>query len=259
LAALTQPTSPDRPPGHTQPTDPDRAPASGLALRSVRGDRPSLADLAYDALAEAIFDRKINPGARLRIEALAAELEMSITPVREALARTAAVGLTRQDTNRGYTVAPVLDAAQFHQLYAARRAIESAAVRGTGETPAAWIADLAPANVRPLRSLLSKMARAGHGASYSDYSYFSRLDHELHVRLIELGGNPFLLTAFESLNFHLHMSRLYSGAGVADYDEAHAEHTAIIDALDRRDGLTLWRSCEAHMLGAEARLVSLIG
>jgi DNA-binding GntR family transcriptional regulator len=79
------------------------------------------------------------------------------------------------------------------------------------------------------------------------------------VRLIQLGGNPFLLTAFESLNFHLHMSRLYAGAGVADHDKAHAEHTAIIDALDQRDGLTLWRSCEDHMLGAEARLVSLIG
>ena len=228
-------------------------------LGRVRAERPSLADLAYDALTEAIFDRRIKPGARLRIDALAAELQMSITPVREALARTAAVGLTRLDANRGYTVAPVLDTAQFHQLYAARRAIESAAVRGTGQAPAAWVADLDRTSIRPLRSLLSKMARVGHSASYSDYSYFSRLDHELHVRLIQFSGNPFLLTAFESLNFHLHMSRLYSGAGVADYDEAHAEHTAIIDALDRCDGPTLRRSCEAHMLGAEARLVSLIG
>jgi DNA-binding GntR family transcriptional regulator len=235
------------------------SPGPGPTLRRVRGDRPSLADLAYEALTEAIFDRKIMPGERLRVEALAAQLEMSITPVREALARTAAVGLTRLDTNRGYTVAPVLDTAQFHQLYAARRVVESAAVRGAGEVPAAWVANLAPASVRPLRSLVSKMARAGRGASYSDYSYFSRLDHELHVRIIQLAANPFLLTAFESLNFHLHMSRLYSGAGVADYDEAHAEHTAIIDALERRDGATLWQSCETHMLGAEARLVSLIG
>jgi DNA-binding GntR family transcriptional regulator len=228
-------------------------------LRRVRADRPSLADLAYDALAEAIFDRKINPGERLRIDALAAELEMSITPVREALARTAAVGLTRLDAHRGYTVTPLLDTDGFHQLYAARRAIESAAVRGTGEEPAAWVADVDQASVKSLRSLLSKMAKMGRGASYSEYSYFSRLDHDLHVRLIQFSGNPFLLTAFASLNFHLHMSRLYAGAGVADYDEAHAEHTAIIDALDRRDGRTLWRSCETHMLGAESRLVSLFG
>lgn len=233
--------------------------AAGPVLRRVRADRPSLADLAYDALAEAIHNRAIKPGERLRIDALAAELGMSITPVREALARTAAAGLTRLDANRGYAVAPALDADGFHQLYAARRAVESAAVRGAGDEPAAWVRDLDPASVRPLRSLLSAMAELGRGASYAEYSHFSRLDHDLHVRLIRLSGNPFLLTAFESLNFHLHMSRLYAGAGVADYDEAHAEHTAIIDALDRRDGLTLVRSCENHMLGAEARLLSLTG
>jgi DNA-binding GntR family transcriptional regulator/kynurenine formamidase len=223
-----------------------------------RSSRSSLADLAYEALTEAIFSREIEPGARLRIDALAAELEMSITPVREALARTAAVGLTRLDVNRGYTVTPLLDATAFHQLFAARRTIESAAIKGAGQTPGAWLDGLAPAAVSPLRSLISEMARTGHGGSYSDYSSFSQLDHQLHVRLIQLAGNPFFLAAFESLNFHLHMSRLYAGPGVTDYDEAHAEHTAIVDALDRHDGMALWQSCERHMLGAEARLVSLL-
>lgn len=236
-----------------------RRPPPGPVLRRVRGDRSSLAELAYEALVEAISDRKIKPGARLRIDALAAELEMSITPVREALARTAAVGLTRLDANRGYTVAPLLDAAQFHQLYEARRTIEAAAIRGTGQAPAAWVANVTAASVRSLRSLLSDMERSGRGASYSDYSGFSRLDHDLHVRLIQLGGNPFLLTAFESLNFHLHMSRLYTGEGVTDFDEAHAEHTAIIDALEQHDGPRLWRSCDAHMRSSETRLVSLLG
>lgn len=224
-----------------------------------RGIRSSLADLAYEAVTEAIFDRTIEPGARLRIEALAAELDMSITPVREALARTTAIGLTRLDANRGYTVTPILDAAAFHQLFQARRTIESGAIRGPGESPGAWLESVARADIEPLRSLIATMAKAGHGVNYSDYSAFSRLDHELHVRLIRLTGNPFLLTAFESLNFHMHMSRLYAGAGVTDYDEAHAEHTAIVDALDQHDGMTLWRSCERHMLGAEARLVSLLG
>lgn len=232
---------------------------SESALRRVRGDRSSLAELAYGALVEAIFDRKIKPGARLRIDALAAELEMSITPVREALARTAAVGLTRLDANRGYTVTPALDTAGFHQLYEARRAIEAAAIRGAAQRPAAWVANLDADSIGPLRTLLAKMAKTGRGASYCDYSHFSRLDHELHVRLIELGGNPFLLAAFESLNFHLHMSRLYAGKGVTDYDQAHTEHTAMVDALDRRDGAVLWRSCEAHMRGSETRLVSLLG
>jgi DNA-binding GntR family transcriptional regulator len=227
-------------------------------LRPRQNDRASLTDVAYDAVVEAIFDRQIEPGARLRIDALAAELGVSITPVREALARTTAAGLTRLDVNRGYSVTPVLDADGFHQLFAARRTIESAAVRGEEHAPAAWVSRLAPTELRGLRSLVAKMSKVEHGASYADYSKFSRLDHQLHFHLVRLGGNKFYATAWESLHFHLHMSRLYAGAGVVDYDDAHSEHAAIAAALEARNGPALWRSCEAHISRAEKRLISLV-
>lgn len=220
--------------------------------------RGSLVDVAYDAIAEAIFNHRLEPGARLRIEALSADLGMSITPVREALTRTGAAGLTRLDVNRGHTVTPILDAASFHQLFAARRTIESAAVRGTERSPAAWVSQLTSEDIRSLRAQVKEMSKVGHGARYADYSRFSQLDHELHLRLVRLGGNPFFITAFVSLNFHLHMSRLYAGAGVVDYDDAQAEHAAIIDALDRHDGSSVWQACKTHILQAEKRLLPLL-
>lgn len=220
--------------------------------------RASLVDIAYDAIAEAIFDRRIEPGARLRIDALAAELGVSITPVREALARTTTAGLTRLDVNRGHTVTPILDAASFHQLFAARRTIEAAAVRGSGRSPAAWVAQLSTDDARSLRSLVREMSKVGHSSRYADYSRFSRLDHELHVRLVQLGGNPFYSTAFASLNFHLHMSRLYGGAGVVDYDDAQTEHIAIVEALEHRDGSAVWQACSSHIVQAEKRLLPLL-
>jgi DNA-binding GntR family transcriptional regulator len=220
--------------------------------------RASLADVAYDAIAESIFDRRIEPGARLRIDALADELGMSITPIREALARTSAVGLTRLDANRGYTVTPILSAAAFHQLFAARRTIESNAVRGSGRAPAGWAAEVTVEQVRPLRSRIIKMSRMGRSMRYVEYSRFSRLDHELHRHLIGLGGNPFFVTAFESLNFHLHMSRLYADVGVADFEQAQLEHTAIVDALLSNEGPAVWRACQSHMLQAEGRLLPLL-
>lgn len=231
-----------------------------MTERVVRlpSSRTSLVDVAFDAIIEAIFDRRIEPGARVRIDGLAGELDMSITPVREALARTAVAGLTSLDINRGYTVTPLLDSAAFHQLFTARRAIESAAVRGDERTPAAWAARLGLPELRHLRSLVTKMAKVGQGRRYADYSRFSQLDHELHLQLLRLGGNRFFVTAFESLNFHLHMSRLYAGAGVVDYDDAHAEHVAIVNALEQGDCQSVWRSCQAHMVRAEKRLLPLL-
>lgn len=217
----------------------------------------SLVDLAYEAVTRAIFDRRLEPGARLRIDALAAELETSITPVREALARTTASGLTRLDPNRGYTVTPLLDVVAFHQLFRARRTIESAALHGDEAVPAVWVRQLPEADIQSLRELVDRMTAAGHGATYPDYSRFSRLDHALHLRLVQLAGNRFFVTAWESLHFHLHMSRLYSKDGVVDYDDAQAEHVAIVEAVSRRDPEAIWTACEAHMSGAENRLVSL--
>lgn len=223
-----------------------------------RANRASLVDVAYEAIAESVFDRRIEPGARLRIDALAAELDMSITPIREALARTSAVGLTRLDANRGYTVTPILDTAAFHQLFAARRMIESGAVRSSERTPAAWAARVPPEQVRALRSHVTRMSKIGHGTRYADYSRFSRLDHELHRQLVGMSGNPFLVTAFESLHFHLHMSRLYAGAGIVDFEDAQAEHIAIVEALESNDGPAVWRACQGHMTQAERRLLPLL-
>jgi len=220
--------------------------------------RTSLPEIAYDAITEAIFTRRIEPGARLLIDHLAADLEMSITPVREALARTTAAGLTRRDANRGYTVEPLLDADGFHLLFAARRTIELAAITGTGDTPARWLADLPNAQLRAIRGTLTRMAKLSTASTYASYSRFSQLDNELHFALVRNAGNPFLATAWDSLHFHLHMSRLYGNAGVVDYEDAHAEHCAIVDAVTNRDGEALCRACEAHMTGAEHRLAALL-
>jgi len=47
----------------------------------------SLADIAYNALIEAIINQEFQPGAQVSIDSLARQLNMSNTPVREALMR----------------------------------------------------------------------------------------------------------------------------------------------------------------------------
>jgi DNA-binding GntR family transcriptional regulator len=94
-----------------------------------RAASPSLVDVAYDAMLEGIFERGLLPGSRITIDALAKQLEMSITPVREALARLAAQRLVVWEENRGFTVAPLLSKQRYHDLYEAREFLELACVR----------------------------------------------------------------------------------------------------------------------------------
>jgi DNA-binding GntR family transcriptional regulator len=214
--------------------------------------RASLVDLAHESLLEAIFDRQLEPGARLGIDVLAERLGMSITPVREALNRLSTQGLVAQTANRGFTVAPTLSPAEFHSLFAARRVIEVAASRGA--SPRECPSRLREEAVR----LASSMHDSDHGKTYRDFAAFTRQDHAFHRAIVSMSGNRFLLDAWSCLNFHLHVSRLYAGEGVIDYADALREHDDIVDALLADDPDLLAEAVEEHIVRAESRLVRLL-
>src|SRR4051794_35592652 len=84
----------------------------------------SLADIAYNALLEAVINQEFAPGAQVSIDNLARELNMSNTPVREALMRANGEGLVAQKTNHGFVVADILTPQEMHQLFDVRHTLE---------------------------------------------------------------------------------------------------------------------------------------
>jgi DNA-binding GntR family transcriptional regulator len=223
--------------------------ASDALARISRQQLPSLAEAAYEAIVQAIIDRELTPGTRLRIEALSRALEMSNTPIREALSRVAAQRLVSQDTNRGFTVAPLLDRAAYHQLFEVRHLLETHAI--THATPD-------PQRAERLVAMAERMPAMEHGAFYSDFRDFSHTDREFHRTLIEMAGNPFIQRAWDDLHFHLHVGRLYVGVGVIDFSDALEEHRAIARAVHAGDMERAVRAAANHIEQAERRLRRLI-
>jgi DNA-binding GntR family transcriptional regulator len=205
--------------------------------------------LAYEAIVEAIVDRRLEPGARLSVETLATQLEMSTTPVREALMRTVAERLVIQDRNRGFTVAPLLSESAYHQLFEVRRLLELHAVR-THEPNAATVAQLT--------RLVATMSAMEHGPDYRYFRAFSKADSQFHYELVSMSGNAFLIQSWKNLHFHLHVGRLYAGTGVIDFSDAIAEHTAIIHALQTADKQYIVDIVDNHISYAEHRLRILV-
>jgi len=74
-------------------------------------DTPELkntkASLLVDRLRESILSGELRPGTKINLDNLRREFKVSLSPLREALARLIAVGLVELHNNRGYTVAPV--------------------------------------------------------------------------------------------------------------------------------------------------------
>jgi DNA-binding GntR family transcriptional regulator len=88
----------------------------------------SIVDRVYESVRTRILDGSLERGARLRQEALAAELGVSRTPLREALRRLASEGLVELEPNRGARI-PDLSRADMLSAYEARLALEPGAAR----------------------------------------------------------------------------------------------------------------------------------
>lgn len=218
----------------------------------------SLQVIAYETIREQIFEQSIEPGSRILIDHIAKDLSMSITPVREALARLAADGLVYSDPNKGFTVAPLLSSAEFHDLFYCRAVIERAALGSDGIYSRDWLATVSDAEIGELTEVVHEMEKLGATDVYQDYSRFSLLDHQFHRQLIQMTGNTFLLAAWEGTHFHLHMSRLYAGRGIVDSREAEQEHFEILQAIIARDRTQIVESSSKHLEGAEVRLLPLL-
>lgn len=243
---------------------PDGAVTPGEVIADNNFARPrqswvSMVDIAYNGLLEAISEGRLGGGSRLDIKTAASQLGMSATPVREALARLHTQGVISLDANRGYRVAAALNEVEFHELYAARRVIEIGALRAARSAHSSRPRVKASQEELKELSELERVARSSrHGPRYADYFDFTRADAQFHATVMSLAKNPFLEASWKALNFHLHVSRLYAGAGVIDYAEAQLEHGAILEAVAAGNYKELILACQNHIDNSEARLARLV-
>ena len=117
----------------------------------------SIVDRVYESVRSRILDGSLERGARLRQEALAAELGVSRTPLREALRRLASEGLVELEPNRGARI-PDLSHADMVTAYEARLALEPGAARLAAANPD-------PVALERMRAAIARHRRADHAAS----------------------------------------------------------------------------------------------
>ena len=210
-------------------------------------ERRGLVDAAYEGLKELILDQRVAPGEHLNIDAMAPQMGISQTPIREALARLEAEGLVVKVPPRGrYLVAPLLDAVAFGHLYEMRLLLEPRAAALTASRMDEGVA-------AGLERALAGMRTGGRGGTYREYRDFSSHDAAFHHGVAVGSGNPMLADAITRLRSHHQLARLYRDRGV-DADEGIAEHELILDALRARDTRRAERAMRAHVRGSHDRL-----
>lgn len=223
----------------------------GVSVDQVDGGvvRPtSISDGVHQRIYEKLMALEIAPGARILIDGLARELNVSQTPVREALNRLEREGLVRKAHLVGYSAAPQLTQKEFEDLYSFRLMIEPESARQ------ACLA-LTPESLERLELAAAEMEKVEQPVDRNiRYSQFARADGHFHDEILKVAGNEVVRHALADQHVHLHIFRLMFHRRVTQ--EALEEHAELLAAFRAGDADAAHAAMRNHISRSRDRLVA---
>lgn len=199
------------------------------------GGRQTAHEYVLRVLRRAILNGDLRGGSRLVQAELAAMLDVSTTPVREALRDLATEGLVQFDPHRG-AIVPELSAEDAREIYEIRRVLEPLAMRQA-------VPNLSDALIARLRKLHESMLAEPHSVDWVDRN------RVFHMAVYETAASPRLAGIIRNLQ---DASVMYIGASLHQQpglrDKANHDHEEILDALEKRNVEAAVKALEDHLL-----------
>lgn len=199
---------------------------------------------AYATLRERLLRFAIAPNERINEVTLAAELDISRTPLREALNRLVAEGLLA-DRGRGFS-APDLEAGLVRDLMEARLEVECGVVRLACQR----------ADDEALAALGRFLAESAAESPDASVDRLVELDIGFHATLATLSENQVLGKILANLNDRIHLIRWIAMEGRRE--ETQREHRAILERVRARDAEGASALMRAHIIHRKDDILAAI-
>lgn len=202
---------------------------------------------AYLAIRHAIRNLKLAPGQTILEREMAELLEMSRTPIREALVRLEIEGWVHLVPRRGFIVAPLV-ADELRQIYEIVEALEGiasqlATKRSTDE------------QLDYLEKLIFEQEKA---LNKGDLLAWINLDDQFHNYIVNMANNPRLSGIVESLSDQLYRARLYTISHRTLPKQSVREHKSILSVMKIKDLEAVKKIIQSHRHRAKNEILNII-
>ena len=207
-------------------------------------DSKSLIEEAYREIKRLMLHRKLVPGQKLPYRELIDLLQMSKTPIINALNRLEQEGFITSETNRGYMVKPI-DPKEVMDAYEVRSALEAKAVQQA-------VVMGKPADMSLLKDKLH---------AYEDYSpprldqKKLALDGEFHLQIAEISGNKVLKYLLRRNFEHIILRARLELFAPERMISSSKEHRALLTSMKRKDIQKSLTIIEEHVQRARDNMV----
>jgi DNA-binding GntR family transcriptional regulator len=207
-----------------------------LSPRNAIAVQEHLRDQVAHALRAAVIAGELRPGLVYSAPALAADLGVSATPVREAMLDLAREGLVQAVRNKGFRITEVT-ARELDEYTEIRELIEVPTIGRVTATASAG-------QLQALRPLAEEIVR---GAARHDMIAYLEADRRFHLDLLALAGNAHLVKVVGDLRKR---SRLYGLAGLDEKGrlvESAREHVELLDLMLAGDAAGAQECMRRHL------------
>lgn len=206
----------------------------------------TLKDRVYDMLREAIIEMNIyDDGADLRLDerSMADQLQVSRTPLREALTRLEQEGFVEIRPRKGvFVIRKTLD--EIQDMIVAWAALESMAARLAVDV----------ASDADIRALRKHALRHSESSASADLSEYSEANIKFHQMILEMSGCRLLASMADGLFMHMHSVRRRALEENDRATRSVVDHMSIIEALEARNADLAERLVREHTMRLHAHV-----
>ena len=213
----------------------------------------TIAERVYESLLEKILSGRLEPGSKVVIDRIARDFDVSLIPVREALARLNEHGVLKHSTHKGYQVTPTPSANEYAALFRARLAIEYGAMY-------VGFANITPRVLQRLKEINTRISAIDTNSSKADaFENFLTLNNAFHFELVSLAASQPLIKAYERVGYGPQIGRKMYKRGAPDKENNLEEHRQIIEAMESGQKAVALEQLENHIVSGMGRFLNTIG
>ncbi|MEW9672212.1 GntR family transcriptional regulator [Ammoniphilus sp. 3BR4] len=204
--------------------------------------RLTLSDMVYEEVRRRIVSLSLKPGDMIFENVVAAEFEVSRTPIREAFRKLENDELIRILPQRGARIMK-LSLQKIEEAQFVRESLETSAF-----AKAARIWDVQDQVCQQAEArILENIEKQKKVIQEQDYFSYVRLDEEFHDSIIEVTGNQTLLSVISSMRAHLNRLRYLELQEARHEQQSTDQHVAIFNALREKDARKTVKLLQGHL------------
>lgn len=205
----------------------------------------SLRQQVYQCLKQIILKGDLASGERVIETKLAEQLQVSRTPIREAISQLKREKLIVSKPNGGFKVA-TLSVQDAIQLYDCRIALEQLAIAGVCE-------QITSKQLKQLEKYVLLAEKLVESESNSSKSL--EIDYQFHRLIAESSGNQWLLTLLEQVFDQMSLLRIQTTKHNPQVLDIRLEHRQVYDAIALKKSDLAQATIKEHLIASKARVV----